>query len=100
MLSTDTTSAKAYRGVARVYTAKNGIRNRGLVSTTASFRQGAQVHGPSQSTVTMLVSSGGTVAFFEPALDHTIEDSLVRGYVSELWAEDWNSDEDSIYDAY
>ena len=28
------------------------------------------------------------------------EDHLLRNYVSRLWAEDWDSDEDAVYDTW
>lgn len=28
------------------------------------------------------------------------DDDLVRGYVSHLWAQDWDSDEDAVYDTW
>jgi hypothetical protein len=29
-----------------------------------------------------------------------LDDNLVRAYVSRLWAEDWDSDEDAVYDTW
>lgn len=35
----------------------------------------------------------------ERVLGHDDDEAAMRAYVSRLWAEDWDSDEDSVYDA-
>jgi hypothetical protein len=32
------------------------------------------------------------------AVDDIVDDQAIKAYVSTLWAEDWNSEEDALYD--
>lgn len=59
-------------------------------STTVGRRyQQLQARSVPVRTVTVIVDSN------EPS-----DDQMIRNYVSSLWAEDWSSAEDSIYDKW
>lgn len=40
-----------------------------------------------------------TIVVDEPPATFS-DDDLLRGYVSRLWAQDWDSDEDAVYDTW
>lgn len=41
---------------------------------------------------------GREAAAIERVLGHDDDEAAMRAYVSRLWADDWNSPEDSVYD--
>jgi hypothetical protein len=47
-----------------------------------------------------LIATGRSseAAAIERVLGHDDDEAAMRAYVSRLWAEDWDSDEDSVYD--
>lgn len=48
-----------------------------------------------------LIATGRSseAAAIERVLGHDDDEAAMRAYVSRLWADDWDSDEDSVYDS-
>jgi hypothetical protein len=50
-----------------------------------------------QSSGTLATERVGVILSFPP---RDADDQAIRDYVSQLWAEDWDSPEDEIYDSW
>lgn len=74
---------------------------------------GATIHNPPLSVrwrypdlvpelLTELVASGrdGEAAAIRRVLGYDDDEAAMRAYVSRLWADDWDSEADSVYDNY
>jgi hypothetical protein len=56
---------------------------------------------PTRAFEDLVALAAATVAKqpeFLEAVEARLEEAAVQSYVSSLWSDDWNSDEDSIYD--